>query len=73
MPIVQPFERLKRAVYLRNPPQSVGDEVPGLRLVESTPYETTVQRLEFLSVERGFYEESNRKVKASSNPFAPTI
>ena len=61
LPPDHPFERLKRLVYLRNTPESVGEEVAGTRLVEEAPHVIEVSRLRFAPVERGFYDEAARR------------
>jgi hypothetical protein len=55
------FLQLKRRLYLRNTPESVGDEWKsatdgGLKCISNTI------RLRFTGVERGFYNEQERKV-----------
>jgi hypothetical protein len=64
LPRDHPFEQLKRLVYLRNTPESVGGEVSGSRLVEEAPHTIEVTRLRLDPIERAFYEEAARRVAA---------
>jgi hypothetical protein len=62
--------QLKRRLYLRNTPESVGSEWKsatdgGLKCISNTI------RLRFTGVERGFYNEQERKV--SSRPHSKEI
>ena len=72
LPPSHPFEQLKRLVYLRNTPASVGDEVEGSRLVEEAPHAIEISRLRFDPIERGFYDEQARRanVEAGGDSFS---
>lgn len=61
LPPSHPFEQLKKLVYLRNTPASVGSEVEGSRLVEQAPHVIEVATLRFAPIERGFYDEAARR------------
>jgi len=71
LPPSHPFEQIKRLVYLRNTPASVGGELVGSRLVETAPYKICVETLAFSPIEFGFYQEQLNQVGRSANPFAP--
>ena len=72
LPPSHPFEQLKKLVYLKNTPASVGNEVAGSRLVEEAPHAIAVRRLRFTPIERGFYQEAARRAGAdvASDSFA---
>jgi hypothetical protein len=71
LPADHPFEKLKRRIYLKNTPESVGKEwekITAGRLM----YIDNTAMLQFSDIEQGFYNEQARKIK-TNDPYSLTF